>query len=145
MKTENLQTILTRLLNSLSELEAILIEEANQLHRLQINPVSLQIITDSKSQLLSTISYYDELRKQQALAAPYAQDAKLAACWKEIVKRSKKAQELNQKIHDLLDIHMQKSSSFKHSLNKAGSASTLYSASGQSSQDIAGKVYNISV
>jgi len=43
MKMENLRSVLLKIQDSLGELEAILVEEANQLRRTQINPVSLQI------------------------------------------------------------------------------------------------------
>ena len=64
MKTENFSSILNKLHSALIELEALLIEEVSQLRKVQINPVSLQIISDNKKQLLSTISHYDEMRKQ---------------------------------------------------------------------------------
>ena len=56
---DKLYPILTQMKTSLDELEAIMIEEVNQLNRTQINPVSLQVLADNKSQLLSTIQYYD--------------------------------------------------------------------------------------
>ncbi|EPZ8122867.1 flagella synthesis protein FlgN [Yersinia enterocolitica] len=149
MKMENLRSILLKLEGSLEELEAILIEEANQLRRTQINPVSLQIVSDSKSQLLSTISHYDELRKQQEielkLAAPYHQNTRFASYWNNIIQRVAAANELNKKIAVLLDIHMQKTNSLKNIVNKAGSHSSLYSPDGQSNNTSSGKVYNISV
>ncbi|WP_227719810.1 flagella synthesis protein FlgN [Yersinia proxima] len=149
MKMENLRSILLKLEGSLEELEAILIEEANQLRRTQINPVSLQIVSDSKSQLLSTISHYDEQRKQQEgilkLIAPYHQNSRLASYWSHIIQKVSVANELNKKISVLLDLHMQKTNDLKSVVNKAGSNSSLYSPDGQSNNSLSGKVYNISV
>lgn len=146
---ENLRSILLKLEGSLEELEAILIEEANQLRRTQINPVSLQIVSDSKSQLLSTISHYDELRKQQEIilqqAAPYHQNTRLSSYWNHIIQKVKVANELNEKIYILLDMHMQKTNNLSKVVVKAGSDSSLYSPEGQSNVASAGKVYNFSV
>lgn len=62
---DKLYPILTQMKTSLDELEAIMIEEVNQLNRAQINPVSLQVLADNKNQLLTTIQYYDDMRRQQ--------------------------------------------------------------------------------
>lgn len=62
---DKLYPILSQMKTSLGELEGVMIEEFNHLSRPQINPVSLQILTDNKSQLLSTIRYYDELRRKE--------------------------------------------------------------------------------
>ncbi|MDN0101593.1 MULTISPECIES: flagella synthesis protein FlgN [Yersinia] len=146
---ENLRSILLKLEDSLEELEAILIEEANQLKRPQINPVSLQIVSDSKSQLLSTISHYDELRKQQEITlqhtAPYPKNARFSSYWKNITQKVKAADELNKKVYVLLDIHMQKANNLKNIVNKASTGSSLYGSEGHSNQPSSGKVYNISV
>lgn len=149
MKMENLRSILLKLEGSLEELEAILIEEVNQLRRTQINPVSLQIVSDSKSQLLSTISHYDELRKQQEIilqqAAPYHQNARLSTYWSNITQKVKAANELNEKIYILLDAHMQKTNNLKSVVAKVGTDSSLYNPDGQSNIKSSGKVYNFSV
>ncbi|CAM3980921.1 flagellar export chaperone FlgN [Rahnella bruchi] len=149
MKMENLRSILLKLQDSLGELEAILVEEVNQLRRIQINPVSLQIVSDSKSQLLATITHYDDLRKQQEkslhLSAPYQQNARFASYWNNITRKVKNSNELNIKIYELLELHMQKTDNLKKLVNNAGATSSLYSQEGQSNTPPSGKVYNISV
>ncbi|MGG8471298.1 flagella synthesis protein FlgN [Rahnella sp. PAMC25617] len=149
MKMENLRSVLLKIQDSLGELEAILVEEANQLRRTQINPVSLQIVSDSKSQLLATISHYDDLRKQIEkplhLSAPYHQNARFALLWKSITRKVTTSNELNKKIYDLLEMHIQKTESIKKLVNDAGTPTSLYGQEGQSATPVSGKVYNISV
>lgn len=112
---DKLYSILSQMKTSLSELEAIMIEEVNQLNRPQINPVSLQVLTDNKSQLLSTIQYYDELRRQEEaerrMAAPYHQQGKLFSCWQQVTGQIQATKDLNGKVEELLNIHMKKISS----------------------------------
>ena len=49
---DKLYPILAQMKTSLDELEAIMIEEVNQLNRTQINPVSLQVLADNKTSCL---------------------------------------------------------------------------------------------
>lgn len=85
---DKLYPILTQMKTSLDELEAIMIEEVNQLNRAQINPVSLQVLADNKNQLLTTIQYYDDMRRQQeqhsATQAPYPGHGKLFSSWQQV-------------------------------------------------------------
>lgn len=146
---ENLRSVLQKMQDSLGELERILVEELNQLKRLKINPVSLQIVSDSKSQQLSTIAYYDDLRKQleasMHISAPYHQNARFSTQWNAITVKVKKAQAMNVKIYELLDMHMQKTDRLKKLLSKSGTAATLYSSEGQTRSPVSGNIYNISV
>ncbi|WP_244202368.1 flagella synthesis protein FlgN [Buttiauxella warmboldiae] len=146
---ENLRSILHKMEDSLGDLESILMEELNQLKRLQINPVSLQIVSDSKSQQLSTIGYYDDMRKQleaaMHISAPYQQNARFATQWQAITLKVKKAQSMNMKIYELLDMHMQKIDKLKKLLGKSETTSTLYGSAGQTRAPVSGNVYNISV
>ncbi|HCW46140.1 MAG TPA: flagellar biosynthesis protein FlgN, partial [Erwiniaceae bacterium] len=59
---DTLQATLNKLQETLNELDVVLVEEVKQLSGAQINPVSLQRISDRKSRLLSTVAYYDEQR-----------------------------------------------------------------------------------
>jgi len=149
MKMENLRSVLLKIQDSMTELEAILVEEVNQLRRTQINPVSLQIVSDSKNQLLATIGYYDDMRKQLEmplhLSAPYHQNPRFSTYWNNITKKVKAAKELNLKIYDLLEMHRQKTDNLKKLVNNAGIAASTYGQEGQSTTPNAGKVYNISV
>ncbi|NIY48699.1 flagella synthesis protein FlgN [Cedecea colo] len=146
---ENLRVILLKMHDSMVELEAILTEEMNQLARPQINPVSLQIISDTKSRLLSTIGYYDEMRVQEEhslnLAAPYEAHKAFAALWKNITQHARDANELNKKIATLLEMHMQKTNDLKKMVNQADNRISTYSADGSSRQTTSGKIYNISI
>ena len=146
---ENLRVILLKMHDSIVELEAILTEEMNQLGRPQINPVSLQIISDTKSRLLSTIGYYDEMRAQEEhrlnLAAPYKGHDAFAPLWKKITQRVKTSNGLNKQIATLLEMHMQKTNNLKSLVNQVDNKASTYSADGISRQVASGKIYNISI
>lgn len=149
MKTENFSSILNKLYSALVELEALLIEEVSQLRKVQINPVSLQIISDNKKQLLSTISHYDEMRKQLEITlkitSPYKNNPRIATSWEDINKKIKIANELNNKVAGLLTLHMDKSERLNRLVKKSGSSMPTYSSNGQAELFSSGKVYNLSV
>ncbi|MGL5698909.1 MAG: flagella synthesis protein FlgN [Kluyvera sp.] len=140
---------LDKIFNSMVELEVLLKEEVKQLSGPQINPISLQIISDTKSKLLATIEHYDNLRKEQeaelGIAAPYAVHTEFKLLWGQIVTQIKQSNYLNQSVYSLLDIHMQKMSNIKELVNKTGVNTSLYGSSGHSDNHTAGKVYNISI
>lgn len=146
---ENLHSVLLQMQESLNELEMTLVEELDQLRRVKFNPVSLQIISDSKSQLLSTIGYYDDMRKQvetsMHIFAPYPQNEHFAAHWTAITTKVASANKLNMKVYDLLDSHIRKTDYLKKLFSNAGTISTLYGSEGQSRPPTSGKSYNISV
>lgn len=146
---ENLNAILEKISELIAELEAILAEEARQLRRPQINPVSLQIVSDTKSKLLSSISYYDEIRGQEekrlGIAAPYHDHSTLTACWRNIRELASQANMLNQQIYALLNMHMQKTSDLQDVVSQAGKELTTYDADGACKNNTAGKVYNLSI
>lgn len=146
---ENLSVILKKLTGLLEELESTLVEENGQLSRAQINPISLQIISDNKSRLLAAINFYDEQRKQeenqQSIASPYTHKPQLAALWRGITVVVKKSSELNQKNYQLLEMHMKKVNDVKQIVSRATSTTQLYGQSGNHSNDGSGNVYRISV
>ncbi|WP_343553689.1 flagellar export chaperone FlgN [Pantoea sp.] len=146
---DKLYPILAQMKTSLDELEAIMIEEVNQLNRAQINPVSLQVLTDNKSQLLSAIQYYDEMRRQQEqlseIDAPYQGQIKLFTCWQQVTERVRNTKALNQKVETLLHSHMQKNQHMQKVVDHVGNTNTLYGATGESSQLPTGRKYNISI
>ncbi|HEY3590936.1 MAG TPA: flagellar export chaperone FlgN [Buttiauxella sp.] len=146
---DNLRLILLKMHDSIVELEAILTEEMNQLGRPQINPVSLQIISDTKSRLLSTIGYYDEMRIQEEhrlnLAAPYEEQATFATQWENITQRVRTSNDLNKQIATLLEMHMQKANDLKNMVNQVDNKASTYSVDGISRQVTSGKIYNISI
>lgn len=146
---ENLPVILNKLYTLLGELEATLVEEIGQLSRAQINPVSLQVISDNKSRLLSAINFYDEQRKQEEkqhhLASPYPRHAELATLWDRITVVVRKSAELNQKSYQLLNMHMKKMNDFKKIISQTTATAQLYGESGNRNNDGSGNVYRISV
>ncbi|MFE4112541.1 flagella synthesis protein FlgN [Kosakonia sp. YIM B13611] len=146
---ENLPVILNKLYSLLGELEATLVEEIGQLSRAQINPVSLQVISDNKSRLLSAINFYDEQRKQEEkhhrLAFPYPRHSGLATLWDRITVVVRKSAELNQKSYQLLNMHMKKMNDFKKIVSQTTATAQLYGESGNRSNDASGNVYRISV
>jgi flagella synthesis protein FlgN len=146
---DKLYPILTQMKTSLDELEAIMIEEVNQLNRAQINPVSLQVLTDNKSQLLSTIQYYDEMRRQQeqisVIEAPYHAQNRLATCWQQISEKVRETRALNQKVESLLQSHMHKNQHMQKVVDQVGHSNTLYGPAGESNLAPAGRKYNISI
>ena len=146
---ENLSVILKKLTGLLEELESTLVEENGQLSRAQINPISLQIISDNKSRLLAAINFYDEQRKQeenqQSVASPYSHKPQLAALWRGITLVVKKSSELNQKNYQLLEMHMKKVNDVKQIVSRATSTTQLYGQSGNHSNDGSGNVCRISV
>jgi flagella synthesis protein FlgN len=146
---DKLYPILAQMKTSLDELEAIMIEEVNQLSRPQINPVSLQVLTDNKSQLLSTIQYYDEMRRQEELTqkatAPYSQQSKLFTCWQQVSEKVRSTRELNLKVETLLNQHMQRNQQIQKVVNQVGHHGALYGPAGESSSAPSGRKYNISI
>ncbi|HEY1844036.1 MAG TPA: flagellar export chaperone FlgN [Buttiauxella sp.] len=146
---DKLFPILSQMKTSLDELEAIMIEEVNQLNRPQINPVSLQVLTDNKSQLLSTIQYYDELRQQEELelkvSAPYKHQTKLFTCWQQVTQTVQNTKNLNLKVEELLSMHVKRNERLKKVVESAGGGNNLYGAGGEASSTTTGRVYNISV
>ncbi|CAH0209977.1 flagellar export chaperone FlgN [Erwinia aphidicola] len=145
---DKLHSILSQMKTSLSELEAIMIEEVNQLNRPQINPVSLQVLTDNKSQLLSTIQYYDELRRQEEaerrMAAPYRQQGKLFSCWQQVTGQIQATKDLNGKVEELLNIHMKKNQQLKKVVDGVN-GNNIYGSAGEAHRAPTARAYNISV
>lgn len=146
---DKLYPILTQMKTSLDELEAIMIEEVNQLNRAQINPVSLQVLADNKNQLLTTIQYYDDMRRQQeqhsATQAPYPGHGKLFSSWQQVNEKVRNTKALNQQVESLLQSHMKKNQHIQKAIDHAGRNSSLYGPAGESSQVSGGHKYNISI
>ncbi len=149
MTSKNLFPVLKHLHIALTELNAMLKEEVNQLNRHQINPVSLQILSDSKSQLLATIQHCDYLRKQaedkSRQSAPYASDERLAAQWQRITLQTTEANDMNNQVCTLIERHMQKNSQLQRIASQASDSASLYGAGGQSLGKKNGRVCNFTV
>lgn len=146
---ENLHTTLMRLQSTLDSLLVTLQEENSQLSALKINPVSLQMVSDAKSRLLSTIAWHDAQRQQQegamAIAAPYARHPRLASCWHEITQVVIRSNEINHKNRMLLERHMKTSREMQEVIVKAGINNTLYGSKGQATTSLSGRACNLKI
>lgn len=142
--TENLAAVLNLMQEALKELGLTLQEEASQLNRMQINPVSLQLLTDSKSQLLATLQHYDDARRHhqqtENISAPYSSHSIFAELWQTILERVESNNQLNQRVFQLLEMHRNKTQHLNQMVKKAGADHTLYSASGKNPRDGSGRV-----
>lgn len=146
---KNLHATLDNMQRLLEELESVLNEELGQLKRVQVNPVSLQMLSDSKSRLLSAINFYDLQRKSEeirlSVGAPYPQQTALRMLWSKIIARVATTKKLNLCVYPLLEVHMQKATTLKNIVNNAGSGVSLYNAHGKSQDHSTGKSYNITI
>ncbi|HAG0390751.1 TPA: flagellar biosynthesis protein FlgN [Salmonella enterica] len=146
----NLISILDKLQVLLIQLEELQSEELKQLSWSKITPLSLQTISDSKSQLLSAIDFYDNLRrikeKEINLFAPYSSSSdQLTAKWSGILKTVNSTSQLNQKIGQLLNVHLEKISELKKLIDEKNIKSSIYEKHGAQSVEITKKNYHISV
>ncbi|MDI9279073.1 flagellar export chaperone FlgN [Pantoea sp. EABMAA-21] len=146
---ETLHTTLLQMKSTLEELDAIMVAEANQLDRPQINPVALQVLTDSKSQLLATLQHHDEMRIQQetrlAIAAPYPHRVQLFVCWQQITERVRRSKALNSEVESRLQHHLEKTQRVQKVVDQLGHHHTLYGSDGESGPAVVGRKYDISV
>lgn len=144
-----LRETLIKLQALLEELKPVLSEELSQLNRLQLNPVALQMLSDNKSRLLSTISYYETQRKKQEcelnVAAPYTHQPLLKPLWQNILASARLTSELNSAIYPILESQMQKAATLKSMVKQVSHCAALYNADGKSSQSITGKACNINI
>lgn len=142
------ETLIT-LQSLLEELQPVLSEELKQLNRLQLNPVTLQMLSDNKSRLLSTISYYEAQRKKQEsernVAAPYTHQPLLGPLWQNILTSARLNSELNAALCPILELQMQKAMTLKSMVKQVSHSAAIYNADGKASQHITGKACNITI
>jgi len=145
----NLQSVLEKMQHSVCELELLQVEELKQLEQVSINPVSLQMITDMKSQLLSRLRYHDELRMAEEeklqIKAPYEKHVNLSKQWCKTREHIDKCNILSKKVFVLLDMHMNKTRKINTIINNNKSELSIYSAQGTKSASPQGKIYNLSI
>ncbi|RPE04648.1 flagellar biosynthesis protein FlgN [Candidatus Pantoea deserta] len=145
----NLRDTLNTMQQLLEELKTVLTEELNQLQRPQVNPVSLQMLSDNKSRLLAAIGFYDEQRKteekQLNISAPYGLHPDLKRRWDSLTATVRVTKEMNINAYPLIELQMKKAAMLKKMVSKAGSASSLYSADGKTQESPKGKAYNINI
>jgi len=146
---EKLYPILAQMKVCLDELEAIMIEEVSQLDRTKINPVLLQVLSDNKSQLLSTIQHYDNMRKQREqtlnIAAPYSVESKLSARWQQVSEAVARTRVLNEQVATMLQQHVKKNQTMQKVVEQAGGGHTLYGPAGEASRPATGHRYDFSI
>lgn len=143
---DTLSSVLQQMQAALAELALVLKEEVAQLNRSQINPVSLQLLTDSKSQLLATLQHYDDCRRacEQAdgVAAPYTSDSALAAQWRKVLEQVHGNNQHNQRVHQLLEMHRNKTQQLNQLVQQAGADQRLYGAAGSAPPEGRGRVFS---
>ncbi|ELP5717661.1 flagella synthesis protein FlgN (plasmid) [Enterobacter asburiae] len=146
---KNLEAILEKLSHLIAELEEILADEAKQLCYSKINPISLQTVSDIKSKLLNSISYYDELRIQEeqieGIVAPYQDGSVLAFHWHKIREQANQISHTNQRIYALLNMHMKKFKDLKYIVDQACVELTTYDSAGTCKEKKAGSVCNLTI
>lgn len=146
---DNLRHTLMNMQQLLEELRAILLDELAQLQSPQVNPVSLQRLSDNKSRLLSALNFYDEQRKltESALhiSAPYRQQPPLTPHWEKIAAAVRLTKEINDRIYPLIELQMKKAATLNNLVAKAGAGASLYCADGRTLNTLKGKAYNINI
>lgn len=144
-----LRATLIKLQTLLEELKPILSEELSQLHRLQLNPVTLQMLSDNKSRLLSKINYYEDQRKIQeraaGIAAPYKDQPSLKPLWQSVLASARVTSDLNLALYPILELQMQKAVTLKSMVKQISNCAAIYNADGTSQQNITGKACNINI
>jgi flagella synthesis protein FlgN len=146
---ENLALILEKMYGALCELEVTLLEENTQLSGSQIDPVSLQVVTDKKSSLLAAIAHYDTRRQEEETLhhqrAPYAGIQGLESSWQQIHQLTVRLSELNQRSGLLLEKQQENVSKLQNAMNKTRVGQMVYGSDGQSRTGASGRSFNINV
>lgn len=146
---EKLTALLEKISSTLGELEGLLREENYKLSGAQIDPVTLQVVTDNKSRHLATLAHYENqrqsLEQEKGLAAPYLNDRRLMASWENIVRMTAKLSELNQQNGWLLEQHMENARQLQGMLNKTRIGQMVYGANGHSQHGASDRSFNVNV
>jgi flagella synthesis protein FlgN len=97
---DKLRTLLDKLAETLRALESVLAEEHQLLCSDSLPGVALQRVTDTKSQLLATVTYLEQqrpaLEANLALRAPYDAEVSLGERWRQIQQLSQRLRDKNQ-------------------------------------------------
>ncbi|MTD37453.1 hypothetical protein GIX45_02170 [Erwinia sp. CPCC 100877] len=146
---ENLALILEKMHGVLCELESTLLEENTQLSGSQIDPVSLQVVTDKKSSLLAAIAHYDVRRQEEEALyrqrAPYTGNRELMTRWQQIYQLTARLSELNQRSGLLLEKQQENVRQLQNAMNKTRVGQMVYGSDGQSRTGASGRSFNINV
>jgi len=145
----NLSHTLATLQQLLEELHAVLAQEQERLQQPQVDPVSLQRLSDNKSRLLSALNFYDAQRRSQEkalqIAAPYASQRELQPRWEAIVATVRLTKAMNLAIYPLIELQMKKAAALNKLVSKAGSGAALYRADGSQQNSLKGQAYDINI
>ncbi|MGM3189894.1 flagella synthesis protein FlgN [Dickeya dadantii subsp. dieffenbachiae] len=144
---EKLVKLLEQLLFNMRELEAVLSDEQLLLCAGHVDGPALQVITDKKGSLLSTIQHLDKIRLQGEsvlrVKAPYSNHATLEQTWQQITALSESLRDKNQHNGLLLGYHLDHNEKALAVL-KPRHAQSLYGPDGQSrSNSISGRRISI--
>lgn len=146
---ENLVTILEKMHGALCELEVTLRDENTQLSGSQIDPVSLQVVTDKKSSLLAALAHYDARRQEEEAAhrvrAPYDGMGELSMHWQQIHRLTMTLSELNQRSGLLLEKQQENVKQLQSVMNKTRVGQMVYGSDGQSRNGTGNRSLNINV
>ncbi|QIZ50706.1 flagella synthesis protein FlgN [Dickeya zeae] len=144
---EKLVKLLEQLLLNMRELAAVLSDEQSLLCAGHVDGPALQVITDRKSSLLTTIQHLDKIRLQGESAlrvkAPYSSHPTVAQVWQQIAELSEALRDKNQHNGLLLGYHLDHNEKALAVL-KPRHAQSLYGPDGQSrSNSISGRRISI--
>ncbi|MBO8132302.1 MULTISPECIES: flagella synthesis protein FlgN [Dickeya] len=144
---EKLVKLLEQLLFNMRELEVVLSDEQLLLCAGHVDGPALQVITDKKGSLLSTIQHLDKIRLQGEsvlrVKAPYSSHAALEQTWQQITALSESLRDKNQHNGLLLGYHLDHNEKALAVL-KPRHAQSLYGPDGQSrSNSISGRRISI--
>ncbi|RLM27331.1 hypothetical protein BIY29_02980 [Brenneria alni] len=127
--------ILTRIQDSLHQLDDILIQEQQELSAARVNAAFLHRLTENKNEQLSTLSHFDKLRIQMeqtlSIYAPYDQDPELNNCWLAIQRQTRHLSQNNHRNGLLLEQHLKHTQDALGFLEKKNQPN-LYGPDGQS-------------
>ncbi|MHA7846401.1 flagella synthesis protein FlgN [Serratia sp. D1N4] len=130
---EDLIQLLDKLLVTLNALGTTIAQEHALLCSNTLAGVALQRVTDSKSQLLATVSYLEKQRlaveQPHGLRAPYTHHAHLAAHWQRVQQLGQQLREQNQHNGLLIKQHIDHNAQALAVLSKQNSS--LYGPDGQ--------------
>ncbi|MCO7261244.1 flagella synthesis protein FlgN [Dickeya zeae] len=144
---EKLVKLLEQLLLNMRELAAVLSDEQSLLCAGHVDGPALQVITDRKSSLLTTVQHLDKIRLQGESAlrvkAPYSSHPTVAQVWQQIAELSEALRDKNQHNGLLLGYHLDHNEKALAVL-KPRHAQSLYGPDGQSrSNSISGRRISI--
>jgi flagella synthesis protein FlgN len=146
---ENLVTILEKMHAALCELEVTLQNENAQLSGSQIDPVSLQVVTDKKSSLLAALAHHDACRQEEEavkrVRAPYEGNSDLSMRWQQIHQLTVRLSELNQRSGLLLEKQQENVRQLQSVMNKTRVGQMVYGSDGQSRNGAGNRSLNINV